>query len=60
MEEEKREKIEQALREVIKDNRLSCHDALDLAKRLDVESRLIGKVADALEAKICGCQLGCF
>ena len=60
MEKEQRDRIEKALREVIKDNRLLCHDALDLAKRLDVESRLVGKVADELDIKICGCQLGCF
>ncbi|MFP4026304.1 MAG: hypothetical protein ACLFWL_00745 [Candidatus Brocadiia bacterium] len=52
--------IEEAVREAAQDGRIACRNALDIADRLDVEGRLVGKTIDSMGIKIVRCQLGCF
>jgi len=49
-----------AVKKTAKDNRLTCTSARKLAKELDVPVKKIGQVADHLNIKIAGCELGCF
>lgn len=57
-----------ALKEMIKneintsapEGRLTCQIAQEIAKRLNIKPKEIGKVANELGIKIINCQLGCF
>jgi len=40
--------------------RIRCADALELARKLGVCPRRVGREADRLGIKITSCQLGCF
>ena len=60
MTDEDEESIRQTLKDLAKDGRVSCREALDLAARLGVPPRRIGKVADEIGLKIRACQLGLF
>lgn len=40
--------------------RISCADARQLAEKLNLEYRQIGKACDEAGIKISGCELGCF
>ena len=57
---EKREKVAEELAKHSKNGAIPCRTALELARRLEVEPRLVGKVADEKRIKIVACQLGCF
>jgi len=48
------------LKRVAVDGRVACKAALDIARRLGVDSREVGAAADVLGMKISACQLGCF
>ena len=54
------DKVLEAVKEAAPEGRLSCADAHDLAKRLNVELLMVGKAADELKIKLKNCQLGCF
>lgn len=54
------DKIKQRLKEMAENGKVSCRDALCLARELDCPVDLVGKACDELEIKIIGCQLGCF
>lgn len=55
-----REKIREALQAAARENRLSCEQAHDLAKELNVSLKEIGVLCNELKIKITVCQLGCF
>lgn len=40
--------------------RLTCAQAFELAKKLDMEIIEIGHICNQHDIKICKCQLGCF
>jgi len=44
----------------VKDGRISCKRALELAEKLGVSPSEVGRYLDEREVKIKGCQLGCF
>jgi hypothetical protein len=54
------QKILDALQPVIQDNKLSCHDALAAAAKLDLKPSQIGKYCNQNRIQIVNCQLGCF
>jgi len=55
-----REKIIDAIRSEIVNNRLSCEKAHELSRDLSVPLRDIGAICNELKIKISSCQLGCF
>ena len=55
-----REKIREALQTASRGNRLSCEQAHDLAKALNVSLKEIGALCNEMKIKISACQLGCF
>ena len=52
--------IEQAVRDKLNDNRITCRDAHEIASSLGVSAREVGVGIDLLEARISNCQLGLF
>jgi hypothetical protein len=52
--------LEQAIREVLVDNRLSCKSAWELSKRFKIPRIRISGACEALNIKISGCQLNAF
>ncbi|MBN1850623.1 MAG: hypothetical protein JW932_18785 [Deltaproteobacteria bacterium] len=52
--------LEKAIREVLTNNRLSCKDAWELAKRFGMKKMEISSACEALGIKIQSCQLGAF
>jgi hypothetical protein len=55
-----RERIREAIRAVSTAGRLTCEQAHDLSRDLDVPLSEIGVVCNELKIKIAACQLGCF
>ena len=53
-------KLEETIRASLVDGKLLCPVAFKISKELDVSVRSIGDMANKLEIKIAGCQLGCF
>ena len=49
-----------ALRPLVREDRLACKDALELAGKLEIQSTRIGKICDQNQIRIINCQLGCF
>ena len=54
------ERITEALATRRKDNTLSCAEAFDIARKLDLAKIEVGKALDMMEIKIVKCQLGLF
>jgi len=54
------ENIKEALKNASRGNRLSCEQAHDLARELNVSLKEIGAQCNELKIKITACQLGCF
>jgi hypothetical protein len=52
--------IEQAVREKLKENRITCRDAHEIAATLGVGVEEVGVGIDLMEARISNCQLGLF
>lgn len=55
-----KEQLIDAVRKTAVNGKLTCGQAHDLAKELDVPLREIGAVCNELTLKITACQLGCF
>lgn len=53
-------KLEVAIKNSLVNGRLPCPVAFKISADLDVSTRAIGDMANKLEIKISGCQLGCF
>jgi len=54
------EKIKEEIQKRVKDNRLSCAVARNIARELSVSYKEVGKAANELQVKITDCELGCF
>ncbi len=52
--------LREALLAQARDGRLPCARARQLAERLNIPYREVGKLADELGIKITQCELGCF
>ncbi|MBN1662774.1 MAG: hypothetical protein JW943_04160 [Deltaproteobacteria bacterium] len=52
--------MEEAIREALVDNRLTCRAAWDLAARFGVPKMRISSLCETLNIKITSCQLGAF
>ncbi len=52
--------IEQAVRERLTENRITCRAAHEIAASLGVEAKEVGIAIDLIEARISNCQLGLF
>ena len=50
----------EAIRGRIRDGRLDCRYALELAEELEVPPARIGRICDEENIRIANCQLGCF
>jgi len=44
----------------VRDGRISCRKALELAEKLGVKPLEVGAYLDETGVKVKGCQLGCF
>jgi hypothetical protein len=55
-----REKIIEAIRGGMTNDRLSCEKAHELSEKLNVPLREIGALCNEMKIKISSCQLGCF
>ena len=49
-----------AVRELAPEGKAPCGRLLELAGRMGVPPREIGRLCDEMKIKIVGCQLGCF
>ena len=56
----KREGLIEKVRAAAVKNRLSCEQAHELSRELDVTLGEIGALCNELNIKISSCQLGCF
>jgi hypothetical protein len=54
------EAIAQAIYEGLDDGKLPCDVAFAIAEAQEVKPRLVGQTADALQIRLCRCQLGLF
>ncbi len=54
------EQILEALRPLVRDEKLACKDALELAAKLNLKPGVIGRICNQNEIRIINCQLGCF
>ena len=52
--------LEKAIRDVLRNNKLACKDAWDLAERFGMKKMDISSVCETLQIKIFSCQLGAF
>jgi hypothetical protein len=48
------------LKSQVKNNKIPCKKALELANKYDVKPAVLGKKLNELKIKVKGCQLGCF
>jgi hypothetical protein len=54
------DKVVEEIKEKATGGKLPCATARQIAEKLGVSYRDVGKAADMLHVKITGCQLGCF
>lgn len=54
------EKLIEAVKRASEEGKLSCPQAMDIAKEFGCDFSEIGRVANEAKVKIVGCQLGCF
>jgi hypothetical protein len=52
--------VEEAIRASLKNDRLSCKDAWEIADRFGMKKMAVSSVCEALKIKISNCQLGAF
>ena len=54
------QQLREAIRCLAVEDRVSCRDLLDLARRLGVEAAALGQLCNEMRIKITDCRLGCF
>jgi hypothetical protein len=54
------EEIRGRLKKTAKDGKISCSEALAVARELKVPSKKVGALLDDMNVRIVKCQLGCF
>jgi len=52
--------LSKALNNKIKDNKIICRDALEIANLLGIDPLQVGEEIDKMGIKVKSCQLGCF
>ncbi len=52
--------VEEAIRASLKNDRLSCKDAWEIANRFGMKKMAVSSICEALKIKISSCQLGAF
>ncbi len=52
--------ILEAIQPLLKEGRLACKDAIELAEALKVPPIRVGRVCNAAGIRITNCRLGCF
>jgi hypothetical protein len=52
--------LEREIKRTVKDGKITCKEALELAERLGINPAIVGNVLNKMKIKIKGCQLGCF
>lgn len=52
--------IDKAIKEKIKEGKITCKEALEIASELGIKPAEVGKALDKNKIKIKQCQLGCF
>ncbi|MCU0821064.1 MAG: hypothetical protein MUC95_01145 [Spirochaetes bacterium] len=52
--------LEKTIKEKIKDGKITCKEAFEIAAGLGIKPAEVGKALDKLKIKIKQCQLGCF
>lgn len=60
MDETLKKKLGERILEEAAEKRLSCPQALAIARELDCDPVHLGRLCDELKVKLYGCQLGCF
>lgn len=60
VEKELKEKIKAEIKKQLEDGALECEVAQQIAEDLEVENKVVGKLANQLDVKLKNCQLGCF
>ena len=55
-----RKRVEQEVKNVAREGRLSCAQAFAIADKLGVDPKTVGDAANHLKIKIAACRLGCF
>ncbi len=55
-----KEQLQEKIRGVAKNGKISCREALRLASEEGISSRELGNMLNEMKIKIAGCQLGCF
>ena len=55
-----REKLAEKVKALSKEGKISCAQALKLAKEEGVSSRELGNLLNEIKIKVAACQLGCF
>lgn len=57
---DKNQQLEERIKQVAKEGKISCAQARKVAVEFDVAPRKIGELCNQIEVKICACELGCF
>jgi hypothetical protein len=60
MSEDRYAEVVEALKDAATNGRITCSEAFELASKLGVELKLVGRAANESAIKIKACQLGCF
>jgi hypothetical protein len=55
-----RDKILKEIKQKAINGKLPCHTAREIAEKLAVSYKEVGRIADDLKIKITSCELGCF
>lgn len=55
-----KEKIEERVKDVSREKRITCAEAWSIAEELNVPRKVVGDACNELKIKIHSCQLGCF
>jgi hypothetical protein len=55
-----RKKLEEVIKEKIKDGKLPCAMSFKIAEDFGISKREMGQILNEMKIKISQCQLGCF
>ncbi len=55
-----KEQVAEKIKSVTKEGRISCRQALGIARDMDLSPKELGDLLNEMKIKIISCQLGCF
>jgi hypothetical protein len=55
-----KENIMKEIHPFVKDGKISCKKALDLAEKNNISPKALGNLLNDTKIKVASCQLGCF